>query len=109
MDCPGPAPPYPEPLLQGIGPGLQKGEGEVTAASSGPVISGVWDGLSSPPQPHNFSGLFLPFSPAEPGARAPLMWEGPLCLKWAAAKTWGWHEGMPLARPGLLSNCSDGL
>lgn len=75
-------PPDPGPLPQALGPGLLSGEGggEVTAASSGPVIAGVWEGCSSPPQPPNFSGLLLPFSPAELGAWAPLTSEGPLCL-----------------------------
>lgn len=72
MDRPGPAPTLPRASAMGHWDlGCWAGEGEVTAASSGPVIAGVWEGLSSPPQPPNFSGLLLPFNPAELGAWAP--------------------------------------
>lgn len=103
-DHPGPAPTLP----RGTRAWAARGEGQGTAASSGPVIAGVWGGLPSPPQTQNFSGLFPPFSPAELGAWASLIWEGTLYLKWTAAKAWRWGAGMSLARPGPLSNCSDG-
>lgn len=62
---------------------------------------GMWGGgLPSPPQPQNFSGLFLPFGPAKPGAWAPLMQEGPLCLKRTLAKARGWGGECHWRGPG---------
>jgi len=60
--------PPPSPGTLATGPELPTGEGEVTAASSGPVLWGGLGWASPHPQPAKlFSGLFLPFRPAEPG------------------------------------------
>lgn len=50
----------PPPCHGALGPGLPEGEGQVTAASSGPVIAGLW--VDSPPlhSPRTSQDYFCP-------------------------------------------------
>ena len=105
--APGPPPTSPGPLPGGTGDWLPAGEGEVTAASSGPVIAEVWGRHPYPPQPPNSSQDFCPSDQQSRGLGSSDLGGAPL-PKRTAAKAWG-GRGMPLARPARwLSNCSDG-